>query len=540
MKKLIFLLFLLPILSFGQITINQSIVEPGPYKVGDVITIRYNINAGSQSPRYLWLRYQYNNKILTPVANSIVYTQGTSVQTFSTEWNNFRFTPNATIPATSLQGQYQSTPWNYASNPDWNVGQLTIQRTDARIDGNFATQKFVIRDNISYENIHQLSLAYAIDANSQNITPITTTGTPISLGTVTGGSSSFKVKVAFPSGYTNIIHHNAQLMRLKADGTIDWSQPPITQLSLDGTGEAVFTQLKIGDEVGVFISPAMQKPFMNNIVTVSDAYKAFLGHSQTDIGGSPTFFTYPNLERQVGNVSNNDNVFNETDSYYLFAHIMGIDVSTLAGIPTSTATSVKWQSGLLNQNWLNGNPKHKVIVTSNNQVANMVFAWGGDLDWSHSTDPAVIAQNITNNTNVTNRTSVPTQYVGSYQPKQYEQVNLNVTSKIEGGKVILSTDLQKDGLAGLELILSYDESKLQLDNVEFNTGNTMTNFWTNNNGRLTFGSIDQLKTARIKKGTPYKLTFTPKVPLTNTAGLFFFVLADAVDGNGNKINLIVD
>ncbi len=189
---------------------------------------------------------------------------------------------------------------------------------------------------------------------------------------------------------------------------------------------------------------------------------------------------------------------------------------------------------------MDGTPVHKVAITSNNQVANMAYGWGGDLDWSHSTDPAVVAQNITNNTNITNRTSTPIQFVGSYQPKQYEQVNLNVTSKIEGGKVILSTDLQKDGLAGLELILTYDESKLQLENVEFNTGNTMTNFWTNNNGRLTFGSIDQLKTARIKKGTPYKLTFTPKSPLTNTAGLFFFVLADAVDGNGNKINLIVD
>ena len=187
MKKLIFLLLLLPTLSFGQITINQSIVEPGPYKVGDVITIRYNINAGSQSPRYLWLRYQYNNKILTPVANSIVYTQGTSVQTFSTEWVNFRFIPNASKPATSLYEQYQTTPWNYSANPDWNVGQLTIQRTDNKIDGDFVTQKFTIRDNISYNDIHQLSIAYAVNATSQNISPVTTSGTAVSLGTVTGG-----------------------------------------------------------------------------------------------------------------------------------------------------------------------------------------------------------------------------------------------------------------------------------------------------------------------------------------------------------------
>jgi hypothetical protein len=540
MKKLLILLLLLPTLSFGQITINQQIVEAPPYKVGDVITIRYNVNTGTQSPRYLWVRYQYNNKILTPVANSTIYSQGTSVQTFSTEWANFRFTPNPTKPSTSLYEQYQLTPWNYASNSDWNSGQLTIQRTDAKIDGDFVTQKFTIKDNIVYDNIHQISLAYAIGSNSQFISPVTTSGTSVSLGTVTGGSSSFKVKVAFPSNYASIVHHNVQIMKLKVDGTIDFSQQPIAQLPLDAAGEAIFTQLKIGDEVGVFISPTLQKSFMSDIVTVSDAYKAFLGHSQTDIAGTPNFFTYPNLERRVGNVSKNDETFNETDSYYIFAYIMGIDVSTLSSIPTPTVTSVGWNSGLLNQKWLDGTPTHKVIITSNTQVANAVFAWGGDLDWSHSTSPAVVAQNVQNNTNVTNRTTAPIQIVGSYQPKQYEQVNLNVSSKIEAGKVILSTNLQKDGLAGLELIMKYDDTRLQLDRVEFDTGNTMTNFWTNDNGRLTFGSIDQLKTARIKKGTPYRLIFTPKVQLTNTAGLFYFVLTDAVDAAGNKINLIVE
>jgi len=88
--------------------------------------------------------------------------------------------------------------------------------------------------------------------------------------------------------------------------------------------------------------------------------------------------------------------------------------------------------------------------------------------------------------------------------------------------------------------MNYDESKLTLDNVIFDTGSTVTNFSTHNNNRLTFGSIDQLKTARIKVGTPYKLIFTPKTPLTNTAGLFYFVLSDAVDANGNKIDLIIE
>jgi hypothetical protein len=76
--------------------------------------------------------------------------------------------------------------------------------------------------------------------------------------------------------------------------------------------------------------------------------------------------------------------------------------------------------------------------------------------------------------------------------------------------------------------------------VVFDAGSTMTNFSTKDGNRLTFGSIDQNKISRIKTGTPYKLIFTPKVQLTNTAGLFFFVLSDAVDAAGNKINLIVE
>jgi hypothetical protein len=130
--------------------------------------------------------------------------------------------------------------------------------------------------------------------------------------------------------------------------------------------------------------------------------------------------------------------------------------------------------------------------------------------------------------------------VGAYQTKEYVKATLSVSSTLENGKVVLTTSLTKSDLAGLEVIMNYDDSKLTLDNVIFDSGSTMTNFSTHDNGRLTFGSIDQLKTARIKVGTPYKLVFTPKTTLTNTAGLFYFVLADAVDGSGNKIDLVVE
>jgi hypothetical protein len=128
----------------------------------------------------------------------------------------------------------------------------------------------------------------------------------------------------------------------------------------------------------------------------------------------------------------------------------------------------------------------------------------------------------------------------AYTQPKLEKATLSLSSKLENGKVILSAALTKADLAGLEVIMQYDESKLTLTDVIFDAGSTVTNFSTHNKGRLTFGSIDQLKTARIKVGTPYTLVFTPKETLTNTAGLFYTVLADAVDAKGNKIDLVVE
>ena len=550
MKKILALIgiMFISLTTFGQIVVSQSVTPAPPYQVGDTLTVKYTIARGTSLPRYFWLRYSFNNKALAMVTNSTVFSQGTSVQTFYTGWNNYAFTPAATKPVTSLYEQYQTTPWGYAVNNDWNVGQLTVQRTDAAINGDIATQKYVLKDQNTYNNIHKLDLAYAINDSSANISPITRSATNLSLTSVSGNTSQFKVRVLFPQGYA-ITDHNVQLMKLKTDGSgqIDWAQQPIAQLPLDASGEALFTtQVKVGDSVGVFVGPAFSKAWMNNIVTVSDAYKAFLGHSQTDIGGTPNFFTYPNLEKKVGLITKNKPEFSESDSYYLFAHVMGINVDTPAMIPTNTSTSVRWYSGLLNQSWLDGVVKNRVIIDTPIKEVHAVFAWGGDLNWSHSSDPAVIASRIssgiyTNSINgeVNVLKTMSTQSM-AYKTEAVETAKLSVISTLENGKVVLTTNLTKEGLAGLEVIMNYDESKLTLENIIFDSGSTITNFSTNKDGRLTFGSIDQLKTARIKVGTPYKLVFTPKTTLTNTAGLFYFVLSDAVDANGNKINLIVE
>jgi hypothetical protein len=554
MKKLLFVgvFLLVAMTSFGQLTISQSLTPATNLKVGDTITVKYNLTKGTviKNPRYLWFRYQFNNKALTYV--STAFNQGTSAQTFYTGWSNYKFTPSTVNSASDneLNVQYGLTPWAYAVNADWNVGQLTVQRADASISGLIATQKYILKDQNAYNNIFKIDLATGTDTAGDNVGTIFGGGFS-SLTGVVGNTSQFKVKVLYPQGYA-ITDHKVQLMKLKSDGSgdIDWTQAPITQLALDASGEALFTtQVKVGDSVGVFVGPAMTKTWMNDIVTVSDAYKAFLGHSQTDISGTANYFTLPVLEKKVGKVTLNNNTFGEGDSYALFAHVMGQNMSTTAMIPTSTSTSVRWYSGLLNQSWLDGVVKNRVLIDTPIKEVYAVFAWGGDLNWSHSSDPSVIATKITagqytNSVNDKQTNSIKTMSMSSapmaYQTEAVEKATLGITSTLEGGKVVLTTTLTRAELAGLQVVMNYDESKLTLDNVIFDSGSTITNFSTHVGGRLTFGSIDQLKTARIKVGTPYKLIFTPKTTLSNTAGLFYFVLSDAVDAKGNKVDLTIE
>jgi hypothetical protein len=548
MKKIILFIgvFLLVSLSaFSQLTISQSLSPTTGLKVGDTISVKYTLTKGDTivNPRYLWFRYQYNNKALTYLSTE--FNQGTSTQTFYTGWTSYKFTPNVGASDNALNLQYTLSPWNYAVNADWNIGQLTIQRADRSITGLLATQKYILKDQNTYNNIFKIDLATGTDTTGANVGTITGGGFS-SISNVTGNTSQFKVRVLFPSGYS-ITDHNVQLMRLKSDGSgdIDWSQQPITQAALDASGEVIFTSgIKVGDSVGVFVSPASQKTWMNNVITVSDAYKAFLGHSQTDISGTANFFTRPVLERKIGNVTKNDMTFNEADSYNLFAYVIGQDVSTNAFIPTSTSTSWRWHSGLLNQSWLDGVTKNRVYVTTPSQTVDVVFAWGGDLNWSHSSHPDTIATritqgNFTNSINDRNFQSFSVKSMSYTQPT-FEKATLGINSTLENGKVVLTATLTKEGLAGLQVIMNYDESKLTLDNVSFDAGSTITNFSTRDGSRLTFGSIDQLKTARIKVGTPYRLVFTPKETLTNTAGLFYFILADAVDGLGKKVDLTIE
>ena len=75
MKKLLTLLgvMILSLFAFtanAQLTVNQSVTPTTGLKVGDTISVKYTVAKGTTTPRYFWLRYQYNNKALAYVSTT--------------------------------------------------------------------------------------------------------------------------------------------------------------------------------------------------------------------------------------------------------------------------------------------------------------------------------------------------------------------------------------------------------------------------------------------------------------------------------------
>jgi hypothetical protein len=521
MKKLIFLFLLLPTLSFGQIIVNQEVVEAPPYQVGDTITIRYTLQNLTSQPdfKYFWLRLQYSNKHLQLVPNSTVFTDAASRQTYFYQWVGYRFNQNPNIGVGELNRQYNEDGYQYVGDPNWNIIQLNVQTPTDFPTGEWVRQKFVIKDQLTFNNIHKLDMADARNSANQQKTPIGSQVLQLSLNNVSGASSAVTFRVAFPAGY-DITKHNVQIVNVDTNNAPNFSSI-VTSVPLDGAGQALLTTLQTGKNYYALITPATQQSFMNDIVTVADAYKAFLQISDKGLNLDQNYFTTP-IEYKVGDVTLNDNTFDLVDSYNLFAYVMGIDVSQTSTIPTSTASNIRFYSGKIdtfNQGIFNG----LINITNPSHRFDFGYAWAGDLDFSHSTPKTITS--IASRSNRIETTD--------------KQANTTITTKLVDTKVVVEIKLEETNLAGAQYKIKYDVNKLELEEVVFDAGRDVTNFSTPRDNAIVFGSIDNIGTAKIKPGMPYKLVFKSKTSLSNTTGLVFIEFAEAVAQNGDKIILNV-
>jgi hypothetical protein len=294
MKKLLvsLSLVLMSLTSFSQLIINQEITNSKPYRVGDTLTMKYKVIKGTTNPRYLWLRYQYSNKHLQKLGGTMFY-QGQTAQNFEATWPNYMFTPNPSIGVGELDKQYASTPWNYTANNDWIARQITTQRADAVIDSLWAVEKYILLENSSYQNIHKFDLATATGTNDAPIAPIGSQVLWLSFANAdVKHVAAFRVKVGFPTNF-DITSLSVQIQPLNTDGSTNWTIPPLAKKALNSAGQADFEQFNIGDKFGVYIVPTFGASYLNNVVTVTDAYRAFLAVTDVGLNGTSSIFGFP-------------------------------------------------------------------------------------------------------------------------------------------------------------------------------------------------------------------------------------------------------
>ena len=169
------------------------------------------------------------------------------------------------------------------------------------------------------------------------------------------------------------------------------------------------------------------------------------------------------------------------------------------------------------------------VPSPSETVFTFAHGFGGDVDLSHSYTPATSgfgesAKN-SNNSKVRNI---------SFQ-KVPETSNLDINTQLVDGKVIMEINTTKTGMAGAQFNLTYDSNILEFSEVIFDTGNEMTNFANHNDGKLFIGSLDLKGEKTVNTGTPYKVIFTPKQTITNTAGLVSFGVKEGVKTDGTKV-----
>jgi hypothetical protein len=318
------------------------------------------------------------------------------------------------------------------------------------------------------------------------------------------------------SGY-DLTDHKVLIYNLDQENNPDYNSVAAS-LTVDSSGEVFTTALQTGNSYHVEIQPPLSKAFMDDIITVTDAYKGFLQVSDRGLNSDQDYFKLP-IEFKIGDVDN-DSSFTKTDSYILFAYISGLEIPSNFYITSSTSSNIKFISGK-KATFHQGVFENKIDILDQNHTFEFAYAWGGDLDFSHSSQP-------------------PSQTNANSRLTAESSRTVAVVSKLEGNKVVVEFKLPGEDLAGTQFKIKFDKSVLELEDIAFDTGNGVTNFKTLSSNILKFGTIETQGIEKLKSNLTYRITFNSNRQLTSSTGLVFIDFSEAVTINGVKIKLNVD
>ena len=560
MKKIV-LLLLLPMFGYGQLTssgdgIDVDLVYAGTtadankplnkVQVNDTIIVKLQLdNLSQKTITYVHVDVQYNVNAYARVDYS--FNVPTNAQTSNGNWsgNGMKWSPNPNYDLNDLWAQWSTQGGSYQQVAGWEVDHVEAVSLSG-ITGNYATLHFKVKDagdNHSYTDNIIMTMARVTDntGTAEYVFPV---------GKVRGYDTMSITHIPLEDLDSNIYIQatfNTNFDVTKVGVVVQKNGTPVSNnLYFDSGGQINVTEYITSTTDNYTLdfvtsySATEWEALMDNVITISDVTLTLQELGKYGHGNVGTVFTTGIQYSAVD--SNSDNDLTPQDAYNLLGHVMGtLDIIPDDGTgifnntfkPMKKADYNSWSIYKFKNDVTmpNSSVVHPITVDFNQSSYTEDFKFGfiGDPNGSHSspvdgTDASSLTAKVFNASAVS--------YGQAIQADGFIQGEWSTA--IEDGKVVATLRLLSTEVSALQLKVDYDNTVLTFEEAVFNTGNTVTNFASETNGRVNLGSIEQ-NGGEIETGEVFKVYFTGNV--TSPVGLVSIFNTDAANVDGNRLIL---
>lgn len=556
MKKLLLLLTLIPTLVLGQLTssgdgIDVDLVYSGTtadankalnkVQVNDTIVVKLNLNnlSSTNSITYVHVDVQYNINAYQRV--DYTFNVPTGAQTSNGNWSGtgMKWSPNPNYDLNDLWAQWSTQGGTYQNVAGWEVDHVEAIST-SNISGNYATLYFKVKDagaNHDYTDNIIVTMARVTDNTSgtEYVFPV---------GKVRGYDVMSISHTPLEDLDSNIyvqVDANTNLDITKVGVVVQKNGTPVSNnLYFDAGGQINITEYITSStdnyslDFVTSLSATEWEALMDNVITISDVTLTLSELGKYGHGDIGTVFTTGIQYSQVD--SNEDRDLTPQDAYNLLGHVMGtlnVIPDDGTGIFNNTFKPMKkadynsWSIYKFKnqQNMPNSSVVHPITVdfTQSSYTEDFKIAFIGDPNGSHSSS-----------VDGTDASSLTSKYSYRESKKADGIIQGEWSTALENGRVVATLKLNSTEVTALQLKIDYDNTILTFEEAVFNTGNTVTNFASETNGRVNLGSIEQ-NGGEIETGEVFKVYFSGNI--TSPVGLVSIFNTDAANTDGKRLIL---
>lgn len=592
MRKLLLILLMLPLTLLGQATstgahggsssdgLDIDLVYKGivgnadqplsKVQVNDTIVLALKLNNldSSHQITYIHTDVQYNSAAYALLSTD--WNTPTDSQNSVGNWSGdgMKMVWNDQYDKNAVWSQWQYGGYTSTNATGWQVDHIqSIAPTDIG-SVEYATMKYLVKDagaNADYTENIIITMARAADNivtdNANNAEYVYPTGK------VRAYDTQYITHTPLEDLDSNIY------VKLDAAGDIDLTKikvkviqdgTEVADLAFDQGGEVNITEYVISStktyklEFHTTYTDSEWQTITEDAVTLSDAVLTLKEVGKFGHGGATHDFDYgiqyPNAD------TDGSKTINPQDAYNILGHVIGsfnyYPGNTYAFASTFPIIKTATYDDYTKQNFLDGvtiDTAHDKTIQSSD-VTN-VINWSqatntlsykstvlGDVNLSYSSTPASDGGGVMSISNapklvmnpmyMSNRSEI---YGVGVAKQEVNQAFMDINTVIEGDEVVTELTLTSDQVAGFQLKLNYDTTRLTFDRVRFETGNTTTNFaYKADDGRINVGSLQQEATA-LENGAKVKVYFTGQV--TSPVGTVTIFNTDAVNTEGKRLIL---